>query len=415
MRVDMLVLGAGAVGTATALHLQRRGMRVALVDRRAPGEETSFGNAGLIERSTIVPYAFPRALTKLARYALNRRSDMRYDPLYLPRIAPWLARFWWHSQEERLAASAEALRPLIAACLSTHLELAELAGAEALIRKDGWIELIQSPSARAEAQARVDAARQHGVTGEMLGREALLAREPALTRHVQGAVHWTDPWTVVDPGALVKAHADAFVRLGGRLLSGDAATLGHDGDGWHVETAAGRVVAGNAVVALGPWSAALAARFGYRVPMAVKRGYHMHYALEDGAEIRHAILDEEGGYVLAPMARGLRLTTGAEFAAPDAQPNTIQLDRAEKLARRLVPALGRRLDPAPWLGRRPCLPDMRPIIGPAPRHDGLWFSFGHAHHGLTLGPVSGLLLAQMVAGEQPLADPTPFRADRFRI
>src|SRR5690606_3073014 len=81
MRADVMILGAGVVGTATALQLQRRGMRVALVDRRDPGEETSFGNAGLIERSTVVPYAFPRSVRKLARYALNRRSDMRYDPI----------------------------------------------------------------------------------------------------------------------------------------------------------------------------------------------------------------------------------------------------------------------------------------------------------------------------------------------
>jgi D-amino-acid dehydrogenase len=112
------------------------------------------------------------------------------------------------------------------------------------------------------------------------------------------------------------------------------------------------------------------------------------------------------------MARGIRLTTGVEFAAPDAPATPVQLERAEALARQIVP-LGPRLDPEPWLGRRPALPDMRPVIGPAPRHKGLWFAFGHAHHGFTLGPVTGRLLAEMIAGSTPFVDPAPYSAGRF--
>jgi D-amino-acid dehydrogenase len=112
------------------------------------------------------------------------------------------------------------------------------------------------------------------------------------------------------------------------------------------------------------------------------------------------------------MAAGVRLTTGIEFAASDAPPNDIQLQRCEALARSIYP-LGERIDPQPWLGLRPCLPDMRPVIGPAGRHPGLWFNFGHAHHGLTLGPVSGRLLAQMMTGQPTLADPQPYAPGRF--
>ena len=89
-----------------------------------------------------------------------------------------------------------------------------------------------------------------------------------------------------------------------------------------------------------------------------------------------------------------------------------QIDRCEPLARKLAP-LGDRLDPTPWMGARPCLPDMLPVLGPAPAHKGLWFNFGHAHHGLTLGPVTGRLLAEMMTGESPSIDPRPYRADRF--
>ncbi|MNZ47986.1 D-amino acid dehydrogenase small subunit [compost metagenome] len=166
------------------------------------------------------------------------------------------------------------------------------------------------------------------------------------------------------------------------------------------------------VIALGPQSADLFKPLGYRIPLEIKRGYHMHYQGRDGAELKHSICDGQGGYVLAPMAQGIRLTTGIEFAASGDAANEIQLKRCEALARKIFP-LGQRLDAQPWLGRRPCLPDMRPVIGPAARHKGLWFNFGHAHHGLTLGPVSGRLLAEMITGEATFTDPAPYSAARF--
>jgi D-amino-acid dehydrogenase len=203
-----------------------------------------------------------------------------------------------------------------------------------------------------------------------------------------------------------------FERLGGKFLIGDADTFEAAGRRWRVATEAGALTADQAVVALGPWSDVLFRRLGYRIPLAIKRGYHMHYEPIGNAALNHTVLDLERGYLLAPMARGIRLTTGAEFAERDAPKTPVQLERAEPVAKTLFP-LGRRLDPEPWMGARPCTPDMMPIIGPAPRHKGLWFTFGHAHHGLTLGPVTGRLLAEMMSGTRPFTDPRPYRADRF--
>jgi hypothetical protein len=143
---------------------------------------------------------------------------------------------------------------------------------------------------------------------------------------------------------------------------------------------------------------------GYRFPLGIKRGYHMHYRPEGNASLARPVLDAQNGYVITSMTAGIRLTTGAEFATRDAPPTPRQLDRVEPLARAIFP-LGARVDPEPWLGRRPCLPDMLPIIGAAPRHKGLWLDFGHHHLGLTLGPVSGRLLAEMMTGESPLHGP----------
>lgn len=414
MKFDVIVLGAGAVGTALALHLALLGQRVALVDRRGVGLETSYGNAGLIERSTVVPYSFPRSPSRLLSYALNARSDARYDPAYLLRIAPWLARFWWHSAPQRLAKSAEVLLPLISACLSTHEELAIVAGAEHLLVKGGWLELILSDRAREDALQRIASSAAVGVTGRLLDYSLLQEIEPSVSAKVPAAVHWVDPWQTVDPGGLVQAWAGAFRARGGQILTGDAQSLSFAGGSWRVETEGGGVEAPSAVIALGPWSRALTRRLGYRLPLAVKRGYHMHYDLASGAELAHPLLDEEAGYVLSPMSKGVRLATGIEFADPDAPPNEIQLNKAERLAREILP-LGKRLESRPWLGRRPCLPDMLPVMGKAPRHQGLWFNFGHAHHGLTLAPVSGKAVAQAIVGVATAFDISAFSPQRFPI
>jgi D-amino-acid dehydrogenase len=245
-----------------------------------------------------------------------------------------------------------------------------------------------------------------------LSEKELQEKEPHLNPLLVGALHWTDPTTVTDPQGLALAYLKLFESRGGRFVQGNALSLRQDSDGWSVRTAEGPLQAGAAVVALGPWADMVTRALGYELPLAVKRGYHMHYRAAGKAMLNHPVLDTERGYMLAPMQRGIRLTTGAEFALRDSIRTPVQLGRAEPLARELFP-LAERLDTEPWMGARPCTPDMMPIIGKAPRHADLWFAFGHAHHGFTLGPVTGRLIGEMIAGEKPFIDPAPYRAERF--
>jgi D-amino-acid dehydrogenase len=410
MKFDTVVLGGGIVGVSVAVHLQQRGLAVALVDRKAPGNETSFGNAGLIQREGVYPYAFPRGLGALLGYARNRSPDVRYHPSAMPALAPFLYRYWHHSRADRHAAIARAYATLIEHCVTEHRALIDAAGAGALLRSGGWLKVFRS-AAKQDAETR-QAERwraEYGVVFEALDAARLHDAEPFLSRALVGALRYSSSESVSDPNALVTAYARYFERLGGRILVGDASTLE---PGWSVATQDGRIDARSAVVALGPWSDTLAARLGYRLPLAVKRGYHMHYAAQPGARLNQPVLDAENGYLITPMARGIRLTTGVELALRDAAPTPVQLAAVEPIARAMFP-LGARVDDAPWLGCRPCTPDMMPIIGPAPRHADLWFAFGHAHHGLTLGPVTGRLVAEMMTGAQTVVDPHPFRVDRF--
>lgn len=413
MKADIAVLGAGIVGVSVALHLQKRGRSTILVDRRGAGEETSFGNAGLIQREGVYPYGFPHDFGALVRYGLNRTIDAHYHPSALLEIAPFLWKYWLQSRRERHAQIARHYATLIEHCVAEHDALVAESGAAGLIRREGWIRAFRTEAKRDASFAEAEQWKQDfGLVYRALDARALAVEEPHLAPVLSGGLHWVEPTTVSDPNALVLAYLRRFEALGGRFVQGNAATLESAGAGWRLRTAEGPVETGAAVIALGPWADVVTRMLGYDLPLAVKRGYHMHYRAAGNAKLNHPVLDSESGYCLAPMARGIRLTTGAEFALRDAIRTPVQLGRAEPIARNLFP-LAERVDAEPWMGARPCTPDMMPIIGPAPRHKDLWFAFGHAHHGLTLGPVTGRLIAEMVAGEKPFVDPAPFRADRF--
>jgi D-amino-acid dehydrogenase len=410
MRFDALVLGGGMIGVSVAVQLRQRGLSVALVERGVPGGETSYGNAGLIQREGVYPYAFPRGLGALLRYALNGSPDVRYHAAALPALMPFLYRYWRHSHPDRHAAIARAYAPLIEHSVSEHRALIEAAGAGALLRDGGWLKVFRGARTRdAETRTAERWRAEYGIRFDTLDAAALRAAEPSLNPALIGALRYTGSCSVSDPGALVSAYARHFERLGGHLARGDALTLE---PGWRVQTDDGPLDARSAVIALGPWSDQLCARLGYALPLAVKRGYHMHYAPQSGARLHQPVLDVEHGYLITPMTRGIRLTTGVELGKRDAPPTPTQLAAVEPIARGLFP-LGARVDDTPWLGRRPCTPDMLPVIGAAPRHRELWFAFGHAHHGFTLGPVTGRLLADLMTGSPPFVDPRPFGAERF--
>jgi len=413
MKCDVVVLGAGIVGVCVAVHLRKKGRDVVLLDRRGPGAETSFGNAGLIQREGIYPYGFPHDFGALARYAVNRTIDAHYHASALPTIAPFLWAYWLNSGKARHDEIARLYAKLIERSVEEHEALILEAGADPLIRRKGWIKLYRTLRERDKAFKDAAELKQNfGIEYRALDGAALAQEEPFLSPGLAGALHWTQPTSTTSPRGLVGAYATLFEKLGGRIMQGDARTLQADGGGWSVRAADGVVQAGAAVIALGPWADVTTRALGYELPLAFKRGYHMHYRAAGTAHLNHPVLDYERGYLLAPMERGIRLTTGAEFALRDAIRTPVQLGRAEPIARDLFP-LAERLDTEPWMGARPCTPDMMPIIGPAPKHAKLWFAFGHAHHGLTLGPLTGRLIAEMVAGEQPIVDMRPYRADRF--
>jgi len=214
-RSDVVVLGAGIVGICVALHLQKRSRSVVLVDRRGAAEETSFGNAGLIQREGVYPYGFPHDFGALARYGFNRTIDAYYHPSALPRLAPFLWQYWMYSRPARHAEVARKYSKLIEHCVSGHDALAAEAGAAGFFKRRGWIKAFRT--ARERDKRFAEAERLHsefGVNSRALDPRALQELEPHLAPVLSGALHWTDPVSVDDPQALAHVYLRLFERLG---------------------------------------------------------------------------------------------------------------------------------------------------------------------------------------------------------
>jgi len=415
MKHDVIVLGAGMVGVSCALHLQRKNLSVAVLDRRAPGLETSFGNAGLIQREAVAPYELPRDLGFLLSGLANRRIDVQYHLGAVLRTLGPLLSYFRNSAPARYRRIAREYETLIALSIDTHAELMRDADASNLVGTTGYLNVFRTERELNKGFDLADQRARLGVAHVKLTAAQVAEMEPALKTEFAGAVHWTDPLAIKHPGELVQAYARLFERQGGQIVLGDATTLTRTpGDGWQVHTHDGNTLqAPRVVVALGPWTTKLTARFGYTPPLFAKRGYHMHYARLGDQPLNNWVMDAEKGYLICPMQAGLRLTTGAELADVDAPRTPRQLALAESVARQTFP-LGERLDAVPWVGARPCMPDMKPVFGLVPGQTDMWCAFGHGHQGFTLGPITGELLAAMMTGSTPRVDVQPFTPARFR-
>lgn len=415
-RTPVAILGAGIVGVSCALALQQRGWQVTLIDRQPPGRETSFGNAGVLARSSLIPFNHPGLWAALPALLRNAGARFRYEPGYLLRNLPWALRFLLHARRGSFERTTTALDALIRLSGEVHLRWLTEAGERQRLRENGWLFLYRTKAGLEQSLAARDTFDRFGIATQVLDAPALAALEPDLRPIFARALWVQDAASVDNPGRVVQAYAALFASRGGCIVQQAASGLSRSApDGaWRIPLADGSMhEAGRVVVALGPWSKEFLQRTqALSVPMAFERGHHMHYAPLEGARLSRPVYDTAGGYVLSPMDEGLRLTTGVHLAHQDAPPKLSQLHLAEAAARQAF-ALGTRLDDAPWLGCRPTLPDSRPAIGPCPGWPGLWLAFGHQHIGLNTGPGTGVLLAELMSGEPCAIDPAPFDPARF--
>jgi len=413
----VIVLGAGMVGVCTALELQKRGVQVTLVDREAPGRETSYGNAGVLARSSLIPINNPGLFASLPRMIMNKSTALRYDPLFMIRNAVWAAQFLANAKVLQFQATATALDSLIRLSIKGHLGLLGELRLKDHLSDKGWFFLYRDAAGFAAGAGNREVMAAHNVPQEVLDQAALHDLEPSLRSIFPKALWIKDSYSINNPGAIVEGYARAFVQAGGELMRGTAVGLTETQSGVTLHLSDGPdVLADQLAVCAGPWAKAFLETAGYRVRMAFERGYHRHFvgpsAAENAPRLGRPVYDTSGSYVLAPMQAGLRLTSGVELADCGAAPNTRQIEQAERAARQAID-LGARTDDVTWLGRRPTFPDSRPSIGMAPGSRRVALGIGHQHIGFMTGPGTGAMLADILTGRPCIIDAEPFRTNRY--
>ena len=404
MTKSVHVLGAGIVGISCALELQRRGYRVTLLDRRGPGEETSSGNAGLLSYSNITPLASPALLPRLPKLMMNLDNDFRLHYPHLPRLLPWMLRFVRRCRRSVYLRDGASMNLLTQASVALHRQWIDEFGAGSLAVNRGGLKLYREQNSFRRDALERELLERCGVRLRVLDRAQIHQLEPDLNPVFAQAVLIEDTILIRDPQKLCQLYAQGFVAAGGRLQRAEVRELRpSSGDGWELVTVQGQERVGRLVLCLGAWMPGLLHSLGYSNPLAIERGYHMLLQPADGKSLGRSIFDVDASYVMSPMAMGFRVSSGSNLVYAETRPDPRQLMRVLPRAREAFP-LGRELLSAPWMGRRPTLPDTLPIIGPAPGHANLWLAFGHSHMGFTLGPISGRLIANFVDGcEQPFS------------
>ena len=412
----VVVIGAGVVGACCATYLQKQGARITLIDRQAPGGEgaSSFGNAGSLSPSSMVPTPAPGMLAKIPGWLLQADAPLTIRWSYLPKLLPWLIRFIRAGGDaDHQRRAAEALAALHAPTFDFHARLARDAGVPELVAPVEYLHVYGSEESYADAEREWTMRRHHDVDFEVLGRGELLEAEPDLApRYVKG-VRIKGQGRTLDPGRLVRSYVERIVANGGELRMAEVTDIETGVNRVRAVRTGNGTVEGDAfVLCAGAYSRRLTDQLGLGLPLDTERGYHVTCP-DPGITVSHTVMEADHKFVANPMAMGVRFAGMVEMAGVDAPPNLRRAAVIERLAKRMYPKL--RLEGATqWMGRRPSMPDGLPVIGPSPRHENLWLAFGHGHTGMVAGPMTGRIVTGMITGPMPNIDVAPFRADRFR-
>lgn len=409
---NIVVIGAGIVGATTALALQRDGHKVILIDREGPCAGASFGNAGAIVNASCAPTAMPGIVFDVLRMIGRPLSPFTIRLSYFPRALPWMLRFLNESRRSRVYANAKNLHALTKTAADSWYTLISDTSLVDLLRPADWLKVYESDasfSRTAFARLLMD---KLDVPYEILDPAGVQDLEPRLAPIFTHGLLVRDGLLIIDPGKMTRGMVDLFLSRGGRLQRFTAERLEIGTDNIVIHDQSDSLSAEKIVIAAGAWSRDLALQVGDRVPLDTERGYHLMLPVSSSALLTRPVMSADNSFVLSPMDEGLRLTSQVEFAGLDAAPDYSRVRSLIPAVKRMLPGIDT-AEQSVWMGCRPSLPDSLPVLGYATQCDRVIYAFGHQHLGMTLGPRTALITADLIAGRDPQIDLRPYRADRF--
>ena len=409
---DLHIIGGGIIGLAAAVMLQARGVKVLLLDANEVGQGASLGNAGHIATEQVFPIADASMLRHVPAMLLNPTGPLRIDWRYLPRLMPWAMQLLMNMRPEPFERIHQALLSLNQNSLQAWQGFADQWKLNDWIQANGSLLTVEKASSVDPLIAHGNRLNHMGVANELLIKDVLLEREPALQNNQLAALFFPNTGHITNLKAIINQLHNTFKQLGGHTIEHCrvlAAT--NDTDGIHLTTSQGDMTASKVMLSAGAHSKELAKQLtGVNIPLDTERGYHLMLPHES-ARLQIPVSSLDRRFVMTPMQEGLRLAGTVEYAGLDAPAN---MQRAQILLQHAQPMLKAPLDASDsvsWMGFRPSTADSLPVIDKIER---VFLSFGHQHLGLTQAVVSAQMIAAYYFNEDHTIDPKPYQLARFK-
>ncbi|MCI0745896.1 MAG: FAD-dependent oxidoreductase [Verrucomicrobia subdivision 3 bacterium] len=412
----VVVIGAGVIGLCSAYYAARRGRRVTVIDR-APAEHDgcSFGNAGMIAPSHFVPLAAPGMVARGLKWMWNPRSPFYIKPRLDWDLISWGLKFWRAATAEHVRRSAPVLRDLHLASRACFEEFADVTGNAFGLVKRGLLMLCKEPHAFHEEAATAEEAGRLGMPAEVLDSKQAQKLDPGIRMDIAGAIYFPLDCHL-SPNRFMSSLAEQLAKLGATFIWNaevtewrTSAAIVHA-----VTTPQGEVDADEFVLCAGSWSQAITRDLGLKVPLQAGKGYSLTLPKPHQLPEICAILTE-ARIAVTPIGQSLRFGGTMEIAGlnEDITPARVQgiIEAVPKYYPDFTPADFAGVKP--WRGLRPCSPDGLPYLGRTKNYSNLIIATGHAMMGLSLGPITGKIVAEILSDERPSIDISLLNPDRY--
>jgi glycine/D-amino acid oxidase-like deaminating enzyme len=408
---DIVIIGAGFVGVATAMWLQNSGHKVTLVEPEPLMEGAYFGNACTIATYANIPVGTPSTIKQIPNLLFSPNSPLSIKGSYLPWLAPWLLRFAWASRPSKVAYIGHQLGVLLSHALGALEPLIDEAKGHDLVRKNGTLYLYGSEAGFVKAKPDIELRRSNGIPVTQLTKAEIGDLEPHLKPIYERGLFFEDAQQLLSPVGLLQRMAESVVARGGEIITNKALGIERvSADKLKVQLQDSTLLAEKVVVAAGAWSKSLAQQVGDKVPLDTEQGYHVMYK---GAQqlLNRPVGWADVGFYMTPMNDGLRAAGTVELAGLNNPANPRRLKLIADTVKTLLPQLPKH--DSEWTGFRPSMPDSMPVIGQSSKDSGVYYAFGHGHIGVTLSGITGKLITELIDGKPTSIDISAFAAQRF--
>jgi D-amino-acid dehydrogenase len=407
-----VVIGAGIIGITLAYELQKRGRKVVVVEKDAPGKGASFGNMASIAVTEFMPASRPSVWKQIPGWMLDPEGPVRVRPAYMPKLVPWFLHFIAASTPSRLRALEAQGAALCGRVYDDLMPLLREARLEGELSDEGCLSLYTDEAEFMADREHIEILERFGFPHEVIGRQAIKALEPELSDKIGMAVLFPQNRSMRDPYQLVVKLTERFKAFGGAIEQGDVTGFTRSVGMREVCLRDGRrIAADEVVICAGAQAVHLAKMLGESIPLETERGYHTQI-MSPGISMKHSIIWPARAFMVTPTAGGIRVGGTVEMAGLDAAPDYRRSKVTVRRAKEALPNLQSE-NFTEWMGHRPALPDTVPIMSASAKTKGLFYAVGHGHLGLTYAATNARLMADLITGAKPPLDMQPYRINRY--